>query len=89
VVASPDSNLPPGTEVRQTGTYVVMHRNPSHAPAHEVLIVTPTILPACNGCADVRFSFKEPIPIAIEHHEFFKPAFSGMGTLPVPGRWAR
>ena len=82
-------DLRPGSEAPEAGIYVVMHRSPSHSPLHEVLIRVPIILLKCNQCADARFSFKAPLPIAIEDHEFFKPAFSGVGTLPAPGRWAR
>jgi hypothetical protein len=86
MVAPSDSDLSPGIEAPQTGTYVVVHSNPSHAPAHEVLIVARTILPECNECAHVRFSFKGATPIVIEDHEFFKPLFTGAGTFPAPGR---
>lgn len=84
-----ETNLRTGSEVPKAGVYVVIHRMPSHASAHEVLIWSPIILPKCKGCSDARFSFKGPLPIAIEDHEFFKPAFSGVGILPAPGRWAR
>jgi hypothetical protein len=88
------SNLRTGSKAPEAGIYVVIHRTPSHALAHEVLIRVPIILlatgaPMLDSASDARFSFKGPLPIAIEDHEFFQPAFSGVGTLLVRGRWAR
>lgn len=79
----------PGSEAPEAGIYVVTHSSPSHAPAHEVLIWAPAILPSCNKCADARFRYKGPLPIAMQDHEFFQPLFRGVGKLPAPGRWAR
>jgi hypothetical protein len=66
------ANLPAGTDAPHTGVYVVSHRNPAHAPAHEVAIVTPCVLPKCNLCEDVRFSLKYPAAQPIEENEFFR-----------------
>jgi hypothetical protein len=44
------------------GVYIVRHMSVSQAPPNEVLIAVPAILPKCNACADVRFSFKAPLP---------------------------
>jgi hypothetical protein len=83
------SGLRPGSKAPRAGVYVVTHSCPSHSSEHEVMIWVPIILPRCNKCADARFRYKAPLPIAIQHHKYFQPPFNGVGTLPVPGRWAR
>jgi excisionase family DNA binding protein len=66
------SDLPAGAKITFAGIYVVSHRDPAHAPAHEVRIAFPMILPKCHICADVRFSLQRlPIQL-IEDNEFFR-----------------
>jgi hypothetical protein len=64
-------NLPAGTDVPCSGVYVMSHHNPAHAPAHEIAIVAPSVLPPCPLCADVRYSLKYPAQ-PIEENEFFR-----------------
>jgi hypothetical protein len=66
------SNLRAGTETPFVGIYVVSHLAPSHAVPHEVSIAALMILPKCNLCEDVRFSFRRPATQAIGDNEFFQ-----------------
>jgi len=63
-------NLLPGCLVAP-GVYVAVHRNSAHTLPHEILITTHTILPECNKCRGVRFSFKCVLPEKIEECDFF------------------
>ena len=55
------------------GIYVVSHFTPIHTTPHEILITTWTILPTCNLCHGVRFSFKCTPTEKLEENEFFGP----------------
>jgi hypothetical protein len=65
------ANLAAGTDAPCSGVYVMSHHNPAHAPAQEIAIVAPSVLPRCPLCADVRFSLKYPAQ-PIEENEFFR-----------------
>ena len=54
-----------------TRLYVVVHQNPAHTVPHEISIPAPTMLPECNECRGVRFSFKRVLPKEIGEGEFF------------------
>src|SRR5262249_16844446 len=66
-----DSNLSAG-ELAPPGIYVVVHHDPPHLTPHEILIETPTILPRCKSCFDVRYSFKAPLPPPLEHGDVLR-----------------
>jgi hypothetical protein len=78
-------DLAPGAKTPEAGIYVVVHSNPFHTPAHEVVFSVPSILPTCNACAGARFSFKCQLPISAGEHEFFKASPDGIGCgFPTP-----
>ena len=64
-------SLPAGTYA-QAGIYVVMHREPAHMDPHEVSIWLPSILPSCNLCEDVRFSWKSALPPQLADFDCFE-----------------
>ncbi len=72
-------NMPAGAEA-PAGIYVVQHSNPSHASPHQIYISEPMILPKCNGCDGVRFSFQRFVTQRIEDCEFFRVREAGQST---------
>jgi hypothetical protein len=72
-------NMPAGAEA-PAGIYVVQHSNPSHASPHQIYISEPMILPKCNGCDGVRFSFQRFVTQRIEDCEFFRAREAGQSS---------
>ena len=64
------SHLPAGA-FAPAGIYVVSHLDPIHTLPHEILVLTPRLLPSCNHCAGVRFSLKSACPQTVDDNENF------------------